>query len=66
MKIRIEGSALSIEDTHPGYMNALVMYGATHDITPVIGTKVDLRKLTGNESVIWGDGKTFHIKLTKR
>lgn len=34
-------------------------------ITAVPGVKVDLRKLADNESVIYGDGKTFHFKLTK-
>lgn len=37
----------------------------THMVTPVLGTRPDLRKLKDNESVCWGDGKTFHFKLTK-
>jgi hypothetical protein len=66
MKIKIEGSDLFIDDTHADYIKVMEMYGATHDVTPVIGTQPDLRRLKSNESVVWGDGKTFHFKLTKR
>lgn len=37
----------------------------THMITAVLGIRPDLRKLKDNESVVYGDGKTFHFKLTK-
>lgn len=40
-------------------------YEGIATVTAVQGVKVDLRKLTHNESVIYGDGKTFHFKLTK-
>lgn len=37
----------------------------THKIEAVLGVEVDLRKLAENESVLYGDGKSFHFKLTK-
>ncbi len=63
--ISVEGSGMLIKDTHPAYVQAFALYGKTHRITPVIGTRADLRKLKPNESIIWGDGRTFHFRLTK-
>lgn len=34
-------------------------------ITAVLGTRPDLQKLKDNECVVYGDGKTFHFKLTR-
>jgi hypothetical protein len=39
--------------------------GQGHTVTAVLGVKVDLRKLAYNECVIYGDGKSFHFKITK-
>lgn len=47
------------------YLDVYKKHESTHMVTPVLGTKVDLRKLKEKESVIYGDGKTFHFKLTK-
>jgi hypothetical protein len=47
------------------YPEVYARYEGEHMITAVLGTKPDLRKLNENECVIWGDGKTFHFKLTK-
>ena len=40
-------------------------YKNTHTVKKRQGTEVDLRHLNENESVIWGDGKTYHYLLTK-
>lgn len=40
-------------------------YEGTHTVVAVAGTKVDLRKLNDKESIVYGDGKSFHFKLTK-
>jgi hypothetical protein len=40
-------------------------YSATHTVTARHGTKIDLTKLEKNQSVVWGDGKTFHFLLTE-
>jgi hypothetical protein len=41
-------------------------YGKTHNIKKRKGTEVDLTHLNENESVVWGDGKTYHYLLTKK
>lgn len=40
-------------------------YEGTHTVTAVPGVRIDLTKLKNNESVCYGDGKSFHFKLTK-
>jgi len=40
-------------------------YFKTHKVDKVMGTDVDLRTLEDNESVMYGDGETFHFKMTK-
>lgn len=40
--------------------------GATHHIEKVMGTEVDLTKLKDNQSVCWGDGETYHFRLTEK
>lgn len=40
-------------------------YESTHMIKARLGTKIDLTKLKDNESICYGDGKTFHFLLTK-
>jgi len=45
-------------------LQMLHQYGSSHEVEKVQGTEVDLRQLKDNQSVIWGDGETFHYKLT--
>ena len=40
-------------------------YRNTHQVFKRKGTEVDLTKLAYDESVIWGDGKTYHYLLKK-
>ena len=39
-------------------------WGKTHTIKKVIGTEIQLGNLNKNESVVYGDGKTFHWLIT--
>jgi hypothetical protein len=39
-------------------------YGKTHTIEAVKGTKVEMAKLAKNQSVCWGDGESYHFRLT--
>ena len=42
------------------------LYGKTHDIRRVYGDcHVELSNLKFNQSVCWGDGKTFYYLLTE-
>ena len=41
-------------------------WGDTHTIAKVSGVEIDLRMLKDNESVVYGDGKTFHYRLTEK
>ena len=40
-------------------------YRDTHQVFKRKGTEVDLRNLEYDESVIWGDGKTYHYLLKR-
>jgi hypothetical protein len=40
-------------------------YKGIAKVEAIQGVKVDLRRLHPDESVIYGDGKSFHFKLTK-
>lgn len=46
--------------------NITEKFGETHHIKKVWGTEPDLRNLNDNESVVWGDGKTYHWLLTEK
>lgn len=39
-------------------------YGKTHTIEAVKGTKVILSELNDGQSICWGDGETYHFRLT--
>lgn len=41
-------------------------YRKTHKVEKRKGTEVDLRNLEDNQSVIWGDGETYHYLLIKK
>ncbi len=40
-------------------------HGKTHTIEAVKGTTPLLTTLMPNQSVCWGDGETYHFRLTK-
>ena len=42
-------------------------YGETHDVKRVYADlSPDLSKLKDNQSVCWGDGRTFYFPLTEK
>lgn len=63
--IPIKGSTLFILSSDPNWVHVQSMYGKTHNIEPVLGVQPDLRLLKNNQSVVWGDGATYHFRMTK-
>jgi len=63
--LSINGSTLIIPATDKHLVSVREKYAETHKIEAVLGTKVDMRCLAENESICWGDGETYHFKLTK-
>ncbi len=49
-----------------GYNKIFKKYNKTHDIEKVPGTSVRMQDLNDDQSVCWGDGKTYHYLLTKK
>lgn len=41
-------------------------WGKTHHIEKVWGTTVEMSSLKDNQSVCWGDGETYHFRLTEK
>lgn len=64
--VPVVGSSLRLPADNTDYLKVKLLYGKTHDIEVVIGTAIDLRKLADNQSVVAGDMKSFHFRLTKR
>lgn len=56
---------LNQEKIRKDFPQVFAKYEGTHMVTARLGTKVDLTKLKDNESICFGDGKTFHFLLTK-
>jgi hypothetical protein len=55
---------LSISDNDENLKKVREKYGKTHKIEAVLGTRPILAMLASNQSVVWGDGKTYHFRLT--
>lgn len=67
--MKIQGTDLHIQDDNIDLVRTRERYGNTHTITAMAiphNKRVDLRKLKSNESIVWGDGKTFYFLLTKK
>lgn len=62
--IPIANSGLFIHVYDKHYIRIKLKYSETHTIEPVFGTEVQLKSLKDNESVVAGDGKTYHFRLT--
>lgn len=56
---------LDQEQIRKDFYEVFKKYEGTHMVSARLGTKVDLRKLKPNESICYGDGKSFHFLLTK-
>jgi hypothetical protein len=63
--IPIIGSDLFLSDNDTKLNRMRAMYGKTHNIEAIKGTNVDMSKLEKNQSVCWGDGETYHFRLTE-
>jgi hypothetical protein len=57
---------LDLEAIRRDFPEVWAKWDKTHEITPRRGTSIILEGLKPGESVIYGDGKTFHFLLTKR
>jgi len=62
--MKVQGSDFNISDDDPNLIKVISKHGATHRIEAIFGTRPDLGKLKKNQSVCWGDGKTYHFRLT--
>jgi hypothetical protein len=62
--IAVVGSSLFLSADDKNLKKVREKYGKTHKIEAVKGTKIDMTKLTDNQSVCWGDGESYHFRLT--
>ena len=62
--IPVVGSSLFLSADDENLKNVREKYGKTHTIEAVKGTKVIMAKLAKNQSVCWGDGESYHFRLT--
>lgn len=63
MPIIGSNKVLSMDDLN--VLDVAFKFGKTHKIEAVAGTKVVMSKLKNNQSVVFGDGATYHFRLTK-
>ena len=62
--IPVVGSSLFLSADDENLKRVREKYGKTHTIEAVKGTKVIMAKLAKNQSVCWGDGESYHFRLT--
>ena len=62
--ISVVGSSLFLSADDENLKKVREKYGKTHTIEAVKGTKVVMAKLAKNQSVCWGDGESYHFRLT--
>jgi len=63
--IPVVGSSLFLSADDENLKKVREKYGKTHTIEAVKGTKVVMAKLAKNQSVCWGDGDSYHFRLTE-
>jgi hypothetical protein len=64
-KDKAKGTVIELQPTDKNLIKVTERYGATHKIEAVLGTEIDLDTLERGQSVVWGDGETFHFRLTQ-
>lgn len=64
--LHIKGTNLHLPADDKNLVNVTERYGETHTIEAVLGTTGELEDLEDNQSVCWGDGKSYHFLLTKK
>ena len=62
--ISVVGSSLFLSADDENLKKVREKYGKTHTIEAVKGTKVVMAKLAKNQSVVCGDGESYHFRLT--
>ena len=60
----VVGSSLFLSADDENLKKVREKYGKTHKIEAVKGTKVVMAKLAKGQSVCWGDGESYHFRLT--
>lgn len=63
--VKIIGSDLFLSENDENLKRTKEKFGATHTIEAIKGTSPKLTTLLANQSVVWGDGETYHFRLTK-
>ena len=66
MFIKVKNSELLLPVTDKNYVNVIDLYGKKYNIEPVGGTNPKLKLLDKNQSVVYGDGETYHFLLTEK
>ena len=66
MFIKVKNSELLLPVTDKNYLNVIDLYGKKYNIEPVCGTNPKLKLLDKNQSVVYGDGETYHFLLTEK
>lgn len=64
--IKVKNSELLLPITDKNYLNVVDLYGKKYNIEPVCGTNPKLKLLDSNQSVVYGDGETYHFLLTEK
>lgn len=59
------GTVIILPETDENLIKVKSKHGKTHKIEAVLGTKPNLTLLQPNQSVCWGDGESYHFRLTK-
>jgi hypothetical protein len=64
--MNVIGSNFKLSDDDENVIKVRERHGKTHHIEAVIGTQPILDRLSKGQSVCWGDGKTYHFRLTPK
>lgn len=66
MFVKVKNGELLLPITDKNYLNVVDLYGKKYNIEPVCGTNPKLKLLDKNQSVVYGDGETYHFLLTEK
>lgn len=61
-----KGTVINLLEDDENLIRTKNLFGETHTIEAVLGTKVNLPDLLPGQSVVYGDGKHYHFRLTKK
>lgn len=60
-----KGTVINLPEDDNNLLRTKELYGNTHKIEAVLGLRVHLPDLKTNQSVVFGDGESYHFRLTK-